>query len=264
VESARHLAQYLRRADLEEPERDRAARSLQKASERLGALVVATDYAAAEVRIDGELVGKTPLEDAPWYVQPGRHTVVVHKDGYFDARHALDVPIGTPTKVVLLLKPIPAPTASAVVGVKSADSRVPAAPVRDERSGSGTRTVVLASEGLVSLAGLAIGIGYLFAATSADEQVGSYQARLHAVPVQPPCMAPVGSLEQDCRGLHSALSDAERDRTISAVGFVGAGVGVAALVTTLLVWKASGENRPAFRVEVGPGRASATVTWRYQ
>jgi hypothetical protein len=267
VDAARHLARYLRDGRLTQSERDLPTRSLKKASARLGAIVVATDpdVAVAEVRVDGEWVGETPLDDAPWYVEPGEHTVVLHKDGYFDARYTLNVPIGPPTKVLVLLKPIApvVPAASTVASAKTAGSRVPAVPLRDNPSGPGVRTIVLASEGLVSAAGLAMGIGYLLAANSADEQARFHQANVDAAPVQPPCITPTETLQQECQALHNARSDAKRDRALSAIGFVGAGVSLAALAATALLWKSSAESRSAFRLEVGPGRASATLTWRY-
>lgn len=264
VDAARHLSLYLRTGVPTESERKLAARSLTKASERLGAVVVTTDAAGAEVRIDGELIGKTPSEDAPWYVEPGEHTIVLHKDGYVDGRIVLNVASGPPTKTAVSLKPMPVPAAPAGGSAEAAAAPSRPGSPRDHDSSSGTRTMVLASEGLVSVAGVAIGIGYLLAGNSADEQGRSYQARVDAAPLQPACSAPTGSVQQDCQALHNAIADRQRDRTISAVGFVGAGLGLAALAATLVLWKQPAQNATPVRVDAGPDRVSAIFTWRYE
>ena len=108
-----------------------------------------------------------------------------------------------------------------------------------------------------------MGIGYLIAANSSNDQARSYHMRIAAAPVQPACGAPTGTLQQDCQAMHEAFSDSKRDHVLLTVGFVGAGVGVAALVATMLSWKPSREG-PQVRIEAGPNGASTMLTWRYQ
>ncbi len=105
VEAARHLSQYLRQATtVPAAQRRVVTQSLESASARLGSIAVHANTDDAEVKIDGEFVGKSPLQGVVWYVEPGRHSVAAHKDGYIDVAESVEAPAGTTKQITLTLR----------------------------------------------------------------------------------------------------------------------------------------------------------------
>ena len=76
---------------------------------------------------------------------------------------------------------------------------------------------------------------------------------------------PAGSDASNCTALNSALDDRRRDQNLAVAGFIGAGVGAAALVATAFLWKpaTNTETGPAVAPVVGPREAGIAVRWRY-
>ena len=75
-DAAEHIALFLEQAPAEEvtvAERKEMADHLATARARVGVLILAVAD-GAEIQIDGQLVGTTPLK-RPLFVKPGRHTV---------------------------------------------------------------------------------------------------------------------------------------------------------------------------------------------
>jgi hypothetical protein len=62
-----------------------------------GSLLIEVDVDGADVEIDGEHVGKTPLEGPLEGLKPGAHTVVVRRDGYSEFKKEITIePFETP------------------------------------------------------------------------------------------------------------------------------------------------------------------------
>ena len=105
-------------------------------------------------------------------------------------------------------------------------------------AGAGARSspklYLLLGESAVTVAGLALGIGYRLAESSALDRVQAAQNRIG--PNAGACSMPGSSLGSSCVDLRTAIDDHDRDATLSTVGFVAAGVGAAALLTTWLVY----------------------------
>jgi hypothetical protein len=128
--------------------------------------------------------------------------------------------------------------------------------------GSGRRPspkiYLLIGESAITAAGLALGIGYAVAGSSARDRVQTAQSRIDQAQVGDvgPCVAPSSSLSGPCSDLHRAIDDHDRDATLSAVGFVGAGVGAAALLTTWLAYPSRSDQSlgPSVRPVVAFGR----------
>ena len=93
-DAAEHLAYFLRLAP---PDRRTAAaqRLYDTARTKVGTLTVTADAVGAEVAVDGNVVGKAPLED-PLFVEPGRHQVEA-RSGTKVASAQIDVPAGPPS-----------------------------------------------------------------------------------------------------------------------------------------------------------------------
>ncbi len=264
LEAARHLSLFLSQAGtISQAQRDMVTRAVRKAAEHVGAINVAPDVTGVEIQIDGDLAGKPPLEGPPpWYVQPGDHVIRARKDGYSDVTNRITIAEGETRNCSVVMKPL-TPAAAA-----PSQARATAPPVSKDSATNGTvfstRTAVLAGEGLVSVVGLTIGIAYLAAASSADDAARSYQSRIDSLQLGAVCRDPAGASQGDCRELHSALSDRQRDNAVSAVGFVTAGIGLSALAMTLLFWKSPERSSPALTFDVGPSRSFASLVWKYQ
>lgn len=71
-----------------------------------GAVMISVSVPYAEVTIDGETVGTTPLEE-PVAVTPGRHVVEVSRSGYPSAQETVEVREGQVTRLELTLEPLP-------------------------------------------------------------------------------------------------------------------------------------------------------------
>ncbi|MEP7052428.1 MAG: hypothetical protein ABJB12_18820 [Pseudomonadota bacterium] len=125
-------------------------------------------------------------------------------------------------------------------------------------SHSSTEAYLLIGESLLTVAGLAVGIGYTGAASSANDRVDTARTRIDQASRGDvaACGTPTGSLAGACSDLRGAIDDHDRAVMLSDVGFVTAGVGAAALVTTLLVYPRSRNQSSGITVQpvAGLGR----------
>lgn len=80
-EGGNHLQQFLREHKEAKPEQQEAAKTgIAQAQKLTGYVVVVTDQDGADVYIDGQLVGKSPLLD-PYFVKPGPHKAEARLNG---------------------------------------------------------------------------------------------------------------------------------------------------------------------------------------
>ena len=92
-------------------------------------------------------------------------------------------------------------------------------------------------ESVLTVAGLGVGFGYAAARGSATENINSALARIEAAAPDDPtsCESPDTAVD-GCSELTTALADHDRAELLSRIGFVTAGVGAAALLTTWLIY----------------------------
>lgn len=257
VDAARHLSQYLRTASSSATQRDAATRSLKKAAERLGAVVVETNVDDAEVRVDDEVVGKSPLGSAAWYVEPGSHSVVIRKEGYADATGDVNVQSGE-TKTVSV-------TAKAPAGPSGASGKL-SAPAGGDLSGrtseagaaapSGAgpgffqpRTVVILGGAVLAVASVGIGAAY---AIKVGSDTDAYDAAVvHKNEVAGTSSSACAGTDDGsaralaCRDVRDSVDQIDRDRALRNAGFIAAGVVGAATAATFLLWRPSRDGRTA-------------------
>lgn len=133
-------------------------------------------------------------------------------------------------------------------------------------AGMNPRTLVLAAEGALTVAGLVVGIAYQAKANSADTDVRDTQGWLDSSGFTSPCYAGRSSVPADCAKLAGALEDSNRARSLAAAGWVGAGVGAAALVTTWLIWKPTARRQAeaAIMPVFEPYAAGLQIVGRYR
>ncbi len=122
---------------------------------------------------------------------------------------------------------------------------------------SPTKLYLMIGESVLVAAGLGVGIGYSVARGAATERINDAQARIDEVsPGADACHTTDSQLAGACSDLHAALDDHDRAALLSRIGFVTAGVGAAALVTTWLVFPRPRARASGFSVLpiVGLGR----------
>jgi len=182
-----------------------------------------------------ELVLGVPLD-------PGRHELRVQAAGRRPFERALDLKEGDRITLPVVMAvaappggPSDAPAAEGPVQVSAVSA--PVAPA-DKHPSSSTKLYLMLGESVLTAAGLGVGIGFAVARGSATEHIDSAQAQIDAgAPGDPAaCAMPKGEVAYACDDLSSAIADHERASTLSTVGFVTAGVGAAALLTTWLFY----------------------------
>jgi tetratricopeptide (TPR) repeat protein len=269
VEAARHFTAFLRASSSSSPaQRELAKKSLARASERLGSIVVSTNIDDAEIRVDDELVGRSPLGNYPWYVDAGRHVVTARKDGYLDGVERIDVTAGPPRAVLVRVqrvvsgtseipqeaKPAPAVVAATTPAAAEGNSATQAPPPASESQHSGipARTVVLLSGAALTIGSAAVGTVYAFRANAAATRIDNHVEQMMQLDKRkPPEPASYCKLDDADPALCAAYQDdnakLHADQRVRDIAFVSAGVfGVATLATALL-WR----TRPA-TVSIAP------------
>jgi tetratricopeptide (TPR) repeat protein len=262
VEAARHFTAFLRSSSSGSPaQRELAKKSLARASERLGSIVVSTNIDDAEIRVDDELVGRSPLGTFPWYVEPGRHMVTARKDGYLDGAERIDVAAGPARSVHVRVQRVvggtsevpheepKAAAAAAAVAAKpagSAEANPPAKappPTSDsQRSAMPARTVVLLSGAALTIAAAAVGTVYAFRAEADSTRISNALTEIEgkAAPQDPTnfCYMPAPGDNADlCAAYKNELEKQHADQRVRDIAFVTAGVLGVATVATVFLWR---------------------------
>jgi len=153
-----------------------------------------------------------------------------------------DLPETRPLAAAPSEGPRPLTSAPSAIGPTSAPKRYVHA---------SAKPYLLAGEAVVTVAGLALGIGYAVAASSANDRVTSAQNQIDrsSSTDASACTMPNGPLGNACGNLRSAIDDHDRDTTLSSVGFISAGVGAAAFLTTVLVYPSAREPKSGVAVQ---------------
>jgi hypothetical protein len=225
------------------------ARVLARVSRLL--VTLPSDAPDATLEIDGTLLREPARE--PIVLNPGRHRVVARAPGRRDFEMEITLAAGQTQslEVSLALQP----------GANSAARLPPPVDTKpaSEKSGFGTREVVLVAEGTVVVAGLAAGIGYSFAAASASDRVSSAQQAVDRAAENGSSGCTEADAPSACAELETALDDHERASRFATIGFVTAGVGAAA---TLLTWTLWPTDEVGTTASVAPTRGGATLVVR--
>jgi hypothetical protein len=276
VEAARHLSQFIRSAPSATPaQREAAKRSLKKASEKLGSLTVETNTDDAEVRVDDEPIGRSPLGSMQWYVQPGTHAVSARKEGYLDGNEQVEVAIGAPKSVFIKLQRVVGgapeePRADA--STKDADSSMSAAPAADASPAGAKssfeiepRTAVLIGGAVLSVAAGGLAIYYHTKAVddvSARNAVRDQFAPFGGIQTNT-CVKPTSATGPLCQSLAGAESQIQKDLDYRLAFGVTSGVAAAATVAAFFLWPAKTQHSVALTFDVGPDRSAIWLDGRF-
>ena len=258
ADAAKHFSQFLRESkDAAAAERQEAEKGLSAAKASVAELSVNVDVDGAEVLVDGNLEGRSPLP-GPVYMKPGSHNVEARKDGKttqsgvtalvgqsgsVDLRFSgggAPAPVGVPPtgteQPPLGMNPQPGgPPPGAGMG--------PGAPPPPEADTGGkpsflswaAQNKVAWIGGGLTVVGLAGGIGFAMASKSSYDNADSVRSQILAHtqtdfpvtggacnPTQPPDVQKFYG--QACAKYQDNVDSGDRQKTMATVGFVVAGV----------------------------------------
>jgi hypothetical protein len=204
---------------------------------------VPNELLAPVASIDGKVFPPSDLAlGVP--LNPGRHALRVSASGRRSFERSVSLKEGEQLQVHAELPPAAAPAVEAASPAALTVKAPPlsgssyAEPIGPDSKRSSAKLYLLIGESVLTVAGLAVGVGYKLAEGSASNRVDSAQGRIdHASQGDvAACGEPQNGLAAMCSDLHTAIDDHDRAAVLSAVGFVTAGVGAAALVTTFFVY----------------------------
>lgn len=165
---------------------------------------------------------------------------------------AVAAPLGGPSDAEVAAPP--AQTTAPLPAARPAEHKYPSA-----------KLYLLIGESVLTAAGLGVGIGYAVARGSATERIDSAQATIDAIAPGNPtaCATATGALGGACSELTVALADHEQAANLSQAGFITAGVGAAALITTWLVYPSSQGRAGGFSVMPVAGLGRVGMVGRF-
>lgn len=217
---------------------------------RVGTVTVHVSADAADILVDDELLGTSPLRE-PLFVDAGTHRITARLAEH-KTTESVTVVAGESHAVELKLP----------AGSASVQSGLPGQPVSagNERAGSWCTTERTAAAGIgggLTLLAASAAIAFRVEAGNKQDSVDKLRAQAQQE-IGGPC--PASSDIATCRQLSSTASDRNSASTVSRVSFVISGVLAAATVTTLFLLPS---EKPATGASVaplvGPGFAGLSV-----
>ncbi len=228
------------------------------AIERVRALVgeltlISPDGGAYQVFLDGNEVelGK------PTIVDPGLHKVRAVRDGE-EQRHEVSVAARAKQRLELDVPSAPEGPAPA----QATPSNTPPAPPATAAEQSSLKAPVLIGEGVVTLLGLGLGIGFTLQANKASSEADEALADINAKDPQRQCSSDKASVQSACAQLQDFKQQEFDARDLATIGFVTAGVGAVSLITTWLLWPApqsSSARSVGIRIQTGASTGSVEL-----
>ncbi|HKQ69597.1 MAG TPA: PEGA domain-containing protein [Polyangiaceae bacterium] len=281
VEAARHLSEFLRATNAgNKGQRELAKRSLQKASEKLGSLAIETNVDDAEVRVDDEIVGKSPLGSRAYFVEPGPHAITASKDGYLEGRASSTVAAGDHQSVFVALRRVigaadePSPkragsTSGSARGSSRADLMEPTKPGASSAGTTGSmgalhepRTWVLLGGAALTVVAIAVGVRYQLQVNTDQTKLAEAQAHRNDLRLSTTSGC-TGNVPADavtsCRDSARYSARLPDDRAVRTAAFIGAGVLAVGVVSAYFLWPSSNKPTVLATPFVSPGAAGVFV-----
>jgi len=221
------------------------------------------DLTAPSAWLDGKAYPITELAlGVP--LNPGRHLLRVTAAGRRPFEQVLVLNEAEPGTVRPQLAVAPPPVAplAAVAAVAPAGQASPlgappsTAQAAPNKQSSSAKLYLMIGESVLAVAGVGVGIGGQLAASSASDRVATAQRRIDDASGGDGSACSRAELSGACNDLQAAITDHDHALTLSEVGFVGAGVGAVALVTTWLAYPDSSSLAAGVRIHpvAGLGR----------
>lgn len=251
LDGARRLARVLQTtAEGSSEERSRMLESLKRAERYLSRLTIEVDVEGADIAIDGQHLGVSPLPFA-WYVAPGPYEVRVIKPGFAPVTKRGVGYAGKLEHLRIVLEARPEPAAGAPLAKVSAPEEppppLPEAP--PDRMVSRPNPWLIASGVVLAAAG--VGAGLTFSVLAGENRERAEQIAGEVNRDRESCSPNTPFLSPRCGEIQRAYEQHDRQRYFALAGYA-AGASFALLTLVYGVWLAPQERVPA-------ASASATV-----
>lgn len=242
VSGAAHLSQFLREAeDLAPEERAKVERSLAKAESQVGRIELTTDVEGAEIFVDNQRVGITPVNHV-LHVKAGWREVRLSKGGR-DVQRLIETTPGHVFPLRLFFSSekkdgeTTAPPLSASAGLHSS-----------ELDGAARwRVPVLISGGVLTLAGVGLGTYFVIRAGNLEDDANDLRRTIGAG-------SPGACLTGDaaCQDLERKVADGRDAEKFAVAGFVAGGVFAAGTALAWWLWPRAKRPEVARSLELSP------------
>ncbi len=251
LEAARHLATFVRDTTYgTAAERDAASKSLAQAESQVGKLTIEVDVAGAEVTVDGELAGRTPIVD-PFYAESGDRVILIRKEGYeaYERTHLIEPGRTTQLKIKLdwVRVATPAASVSKIAGSIEAPLReietTPTASVGPPPAGlvptpepkTHGRTIALAATGGLALVSAGVWLGFGLHGITLQHEADDLLRQVNAAHPATGCERG----EPPCDELRRVSDRRATANTFALVGAISTGVSAGAFAATFFLWPKS-------------------------
>ena len=231
---------------------EQTKRFLTEATKRIGTLHITVDRPSAEVRIDDELVGTSPLS-ANTYVDAGTRVIDARIADHAPTRQEITIVAGGELSVELKIADPVLPSGSApsqphpASGLEAEDHAAPAVnatPSDSPSKGIQARTVALWGGVGVTAVALGVGVGFAVKSASANDDADSARSKL-----QPgDCASPAAPA---CSELKQALDDHNSASKAANISFAVAGIAGLATAAMFVLWPSRHTER-AGEVRLAP------------
>jgi hypothetical protein len=241
VDASAHFREYIglpEQALTPKQTRDKARAFLVELRAQLGHLALTAPVGAA-ITIDGKEQSQRAPVVGEIDLMPALHVIVARLDDK-SATATISVAAGVTTRANLEFEqpaaaPVPQPASPPIPQSTIVEATAPRNPAVVAHSDA-MRDVVRWGSAGVAVIGVGVGIGFMLAANSKDDELNAYQvAHPHACTNGP---------NATCTAASSLQDDRDQNRTASTIGFIAGGIGVAAAAASWLLWPGGRERAP--------------------
>jgi hypothetical protein len=228
-------------------ERAQAETQLAECTRQLAVLRVNVGVADATVRVNGRVIGTTPIGE-PALVKPGEAQLEVTRTGYQPNRTTVALQKGETKVVTVILKPIPL--------VSNPDATRSSSRAESVAVSNPAKTYVLLSGAVLTAAGIGVGTAYWLTSRSTksdyDQWLGDANQGVdkNIIAANQACKPPAKH-PSACERLPELDSEYNTQRRWMNTGFVAAAIAALATTTTLLLWP-SKQASPKKALSVSP------------
>jgi PEGA domain len=251
LEAARHLSIFVRDTTYGKPaQREAATKSLAEAEAHVGSVIIHVDVVGAEITVDGERAGRSPIVD-PFYAEPGERVIRIQKDGYEAYEKTQLIEAGRTTQLKITLDVARAPTPAASVSRMSSSLVTPSTEetgsavdvvgppptglVPAEDSNTSVRTIALATTGGLALVSAGVWLGFALEGASLQRQADDLRNQVESARPTIQCARD----EPPCDELRDVSQRRATVNTIAFAGGIATGVSAAAFLATFFFWPKS-------------------------
>lgn len=237
----------------------------------IGTVTLRVKPDGAAIFIDGKRVADAPL-NRELYLSPADHDVYAEKGGQRSPTRSFRTVAGSKLSFELVVQAPPSAQApSATPAATPRLSPVPRTAASEEPlSASSSRTAVLVSGAVLTVASAAFGTAYVLKSNAAgDDAESAFQRAFDESDprTDPSSVCAIEERPRACDDATDRLSDQVHFRNVAIAGFVATGVFAVATATTYLLWPNSGRTAPSPHVLITPSLAprfaGVAVTGRF-